>query len=367
MVYGLYGGAADSARYASDGAQVADQLHHGVLGIDLGVPLVGTGFVILLTGVVYAFTWPTVIGGFLVFGWLSFWGQYLFYRAFRVGFPNGDARRYALLVLLLPSILFWPSSIGKDAWMLLCLGASAYGVALLLERRHGAVLWLGLGSAGTLMVRPHVTLLVFAGLVVGYVVRRRPDRLTAFGPVKTLVTVTLLAVAGMFMLRAVSNFLGTDPFSSNGIDQTVNFTEERTGDTASEYSIPPFRSPIRLPVAVVTVLFRPFPFEAHNVQSLIASVEGLLLLALVLTSMPRIRAAFASMRRHPYVGFALVYLLLFCVAFSAFANFGILTRERVQAFPFVLVLLAGARPPPQPRPRHVTRLQTTLARGGHRS
>ena len=45
----------------------------------------GTEFMRLVTGVVYIFTGPTKLGGFLVFSCLGFWGLYGFYRAFRIG------------------------------------------------------------------------------------------------------------------------------------------------------------------------------------------------------------------------------------------------------------------------------------------
>jgi hypothetical protein len=44
--------------------------------------------------------------------------------------------------------------------------------------------------------------------------------------------------------------------------------------------------------------------------------------------------------RNPYVAFALVYSVLFVVAFSNVGNFGILTRQRAQLFPLVLLVLA---------------------------
>ena len=62
------------------------------------------------------------------------------------------------------------------------------------------------------------------------------------------------------------------------------------------------------------------------------------------------------LRTRPYVAFCRTYTLLFVFAFSSFANFGILTRQRVQVFPFVLVLLAlplassGRRRSACPRP-----------------
>jgi hypothetical protein len=356
MVFGLYGGAGDSARYGVDGSLVADQLRQGIIGVHIGAPLVGTGFVIVVTGLVFAVTGPTLVGGFLVFGWLSFWGQYFFYRAFRVGYAKGDHWRYALLVFLLPSILFWPSSMGKDAWMLFCLGITAYGAAKLFERQRGAVVWLVLGSAGTAFVRPHVTVLVYAGILAGYLLRKRPAKLSALGPVKSVLAVGALAVVGMMVIRQASAFLGTDSFSVDAVDQKLTDTQARTSGAGSDYSTPGTTSPLRLPMSVVTVLFRPFPFEAHNIGSLIASAEGMLLLGLCVVSFARIRVALRSMRRHPYICFALVYTLLFCFAFASFANFGILTRERVQVFPFVLVLLAAPlthRPPQSPGPTGV--------------
>ncbi|MCZ7630515.1 MAG: hypothetical protein M5U19_16410 [Microthrixaceae bacterium] len=45
--------------------------------------------------------------------------------------------------------------------------------------------------------------------------------------------------------------------------------------------------------------------------------------------------------RRPFIVFALAYVLLFAVGFSFIANFGILTRQRVQGLP-VLPDRAGA-------------------------
>ena len=42
----------------------------------------------------------------------------------------------------------------------------------------------------------------------------------------------------------------------------------------------------------------------------------------------------------PYVTYAVVYLLIFFFAFGTMSNFGILSRQRSQAMPFVFVLLS---------------------------
>jgi hypothetical protein len=51
------------------------------------------------------------------------------------------------------------------------------------------------------------------------------------------------------------------------------------------------------------------------------------------------------------VAFALAYTGLFILAFSAIGNFGLLTRQRTQLLPFVLVLLAMPARAPVAEPR----------------
>ena len=59
------------------------------------------------------------------------------------------------------------------------------------------------------------------------------------------------------------------------------------------------------------------------------------------------------MRRQPFVMFCAVYVGGAIVAFSAFANFGLLDRERVQILPLYLVLLCvPSRAVPSSRPSH---------------
>ncbi len=64
------------------------------------------------------------------------------------------------------------------------------------------------------------------------------------------------------------------------------------------------------------------------------------MLVLCLLRLRWIWAAVRSLRRQPYVVFCLVYSGLFIVAYSSFANFGLLARQRVQLYPLFLVLLS---------------------------
>lgn len=355
MAFVLYGGAADAKMYHQKGSQLALFLGSADLSAglhyDLGMKVAGTGFVIIVTGVIYTITGPSLVGGFLVFSWLGFWGLLLFWRALQIAFPEADTRRYAKLVFFLPSLLFWPSSIGKDAWMMFCLGLTTYGVARLLDRRFGAFVCIAVGSLGTAMVRPHVTVLVGAGLTVAYVLRKRPKQVSALGPLRMVVTVVVLGAMVMLMLQQVNTFFGTSG-GGDSVNQVLAETSRRTSQgnsvinqPAAEDAAPAFSlNPAGLPVAVVSVLFRPFPFEASNLQSLFQSVECFALLVMFVRSWPRLRQLPRLSVQRSYIAFTLVYSLLFCWAFSTINNLGILSRERVQVLPLVLVLLAVPRP-----------------------
>jgi len=87
------------------------------------------------------------------------------------------------------------------------------------------------------------------------------------------------------------------------------------------------------------VLFRPYPWEAGGVQALLTSAEGLTLLILFAASANRLLKLPGLLFRVPYVAYCVSFIVMFILAFSSIGNFGILTRQRTQVMPFLLVLL----------------------------
>lgn len=339
MAFEVYGGVADAAGYSNRAAELAPILRGGSFAIDLGKPIPGTGFPVLLTTIVYAVTGPTRLGGFLVYAWLAFLGTVLFVRAFQMAVPDGDRRRYTLAVLFLPSMLFWPASIGKEAWLTFVLGLSAYGAARIMRRRTSGYLTIALGLGGVTLVRPHISVLIAVALTAGYLARMgtRAGRGHLAAQVVGLI---VLLVGGAVLVRQAQEFFGVEELSVDAATGVLESTEERTAGGGSEFEASPVRSPADLPGALVTVLFRPFPNEAHNLQARVAAVEGVLLFVLFATSLRRLWTLRHWAWRDGYVAMAVVFVLLFAAAFSSFANFGLLVRQRVQVLPFALVLAA---------------------------
>lgn len=350
MAYSLYGGVSDATGYHEAGALLAPLFRQGIYG-DLG-HISGTRFLEILTGQVYAFIGPTRLGGFMVFSWFSFLGLYLFYRAFRTAYPDGDGRRYALLLFFFPTLFFWPSSIGKEAFMVLVLGAAALGAAQLLTGRLRGLVWLTLGLLGAAVVRPHMALIVGAGLVVAAPIAllRGGAQGTERGRGRLGSAVLLLGLllSGSTLIGVAQSFFHLESLNTQTAQEQLDEVTRRSGESGSTFTAHSPNNPVGFALSGVTVLFRPLPGEVRNAQGMVTSVECLTFLGLCFLGLRRlVRLPLETLRR-PYVAFAVVYTCAFIYAFSSIVNFGILARQRAQLLPLVFVLLCiprrGAEP-----------------------
>ena len=140
-------GTGDSFDYDKWGRTIASGLRHGHL-IPLGGRLAGTDFMRYVTGFIYFVTPARMLSGFAVYSWLSFVGLIFFWRAYRVAISPKYDVTYLQWILLMPSLVYWPSAIGKDAFMLLAAGIAAYGAACLFVNRTTVGLDRDLGRHG---------------------------------------------------------------------------------------------------------------------------------------------------------------------------------------------------------------------------
>ncbi len=231
--------------------------------------------------------------------------------------------------------------------MTLTLGVLVFGVARFLTHEGRAWPPMLLGLVGTAVVRPHITILVVVSLMVAYLLGGTRSA-SSSSPFRKLGGVVALVLVFAVTFAGVKDFFKLQEGGS--VTQVLDDTRDRTAGDGSQFEAVAARSPADIPLAVFSVLFRPLPFEARNVQALVASLEGMVLLAAFVRSGRRLKN-FLPQRRAPFLTFASTYSLLFAIAFSNFGNFGILVRERVQLFPFVLMLLTVPLAPRAGQPR----------------
>src|SRR5581483_550058 len=341
VVFAVYDGNADAATYHDAGTAIARQIRSGNVFPHVEGQA-GTAFIKWLTGLVYSVTGPSELGGFFVFSWFGFWGLWFFYRAFVTACPEGDRHRYAVLVFFLPSLLFWPSSIGKEAWMTLGLGLAVWGAARLLTHRRGGLI---AGAAGLFAVaeaRPHIALILAIAILMAVLLRRPPKSAKITAPIGKLAVILVCGLGLIVVLNQTESFFELDTFNSDSVQLTLQRAARQTNEGGSSFDSGTPKtdfSPSRFPMAMLSVLFRPFPWEAHNAQAVIAAVEGSALLVTFVLSWRRVVGAVRSFLRTPYVLLCCVYSVVFIYGFASFANFGVLTRQRVQVLPLALVLV----------------------------
>jgi hypothetical protein len=362
VAYIVYSGAADAQRYNLYAASQYKQWRDGVITFGLGGKQ-GTQWMETITTALYTVIGPSPMAAFLIFASFAFWGQYLLYRAFCIALPDGNRRRYAVLVLFLPSLLYWPSSIGKESWLMFFVGVTALGAARLFAGGGfgRALLLLMVGAGGTALLRPHISVLLFAALFIAQLFR--PTRARSTGLLSKVAGVVIMGAAAVLLTTQSAAFLGIDDLSVQAISDSVDEASQQASEGNSSFESAPISSPADIPSAVITVLFRPFPFEAHNAQMLMQGLEGLLLIYLVVKAWPQLRLLPRLLRRNPYVTFSLVYCAAFIWAFSGFGNFGILARQRVLMIPVFLVFLALPSVSVLKEQDRTTRIRRELARG----
>jgi Mrp family chromosome partitioning ATPase len=337
---------ADARTYHDEGVRLAASFRSFNFNVDIGRDVIGTGFIRYLSGLVHVVVADDMSAAFFVWVIFSFAGCVLLYQAFVLAVPGGDRYRYALVLFCWPSLAYWPDSIGKEGWMLLGIGLVSYGAArVFTKHRTSGLVLLALGLAASALVRPHVALAMFLAMSVALLIRR--SKVHGVGMVFKALGVVLLLVVGGFLANKTASVLShdeaLDTSSSSTLDSTssaLDTATDRTSQGDSAFQATTIHGPLDVPKAFVTVLFRPFPWEAHDINGLLTAGESIVLVVLLAMSHKRLRRLPTLMREVPYVSYVVVYTAVFVYAFAAIGNFGILARQRTQLTPLLLVLVA---------------------------
>ena len=298
----------------------------------------GTNFVESLTALLYVPYIPDLLGGFFMFAMFAFLGQMLYYAAFRQMTPEVAHKRYALAIFFLPTMVYWPSSVGKDALIALSLGLATWGATSMFVGRWGAgafSLLVGLGFTGA--IRPHIAALFFGGVLIALVAGKAPS-IRGGRFVRFVMVVVLIGGLSVAVVQ-LSSFHGLE-ISADSFGGFADEVQRRTSQGGSQVSGNPVTSPADIPEAALRVLYRPLLHEARNIQTLLSAIEGTFLLGLTILAFPRILVNMWDHRRHQYVVLSLSYTFGFIVVFSTIFNLGIMARQRSQLLPMMLVWLA---------------------------
>jgi hypothetical protein len=354
----FYHGTADWLRYDHQGSLLAPGFRHLNFSLAPGNlrGIVNDGSVSIAAGVVFAFVGFNQVAAFMVFSWLAFIGTIFFFRAFSLTFAGADHRRYAYLVFLFPSLIFWTADVSKEAIMIFSLGIISYGAAKVLRRRSGGYVLVVVGGTVGVLIRPNELLLVMGGFVAAIMVTPAVDR-TAVNWARRGGSVIFLGA-----LLAVSVFLTLHYLHTSGGSLSLNQLSTTQGLSGASGGVSYSTNFLYYPRDVYTVLLDPLPINFHGATQLIAALENTLILAIVLASLRQLRIVPRAAFARPYVMLCAVYTAAFMYTFAALGNLGLITRERTLVFPFLFVLACIPRGPRRQRPRYEWELRRSERR-----
>ena len=373
VTFDAYGGLGDSSAYHQAGRVLASQARSSDGSFFDVIPLQqGTMFINQLTAFLYSFVGSSRLAGFLWFSLMGYWGVVFCVKAACLAVPSLARRRYALLCFLAPSLIFWPSSIGKEAWLSLCLGVLSYGAAKLLTGGWGlgSVFPTAAGAAGAAMVRPHFAAIWLGAMVVAMVTGVVTGRSTRAGSSRLVqIGLALVAVVGLVLVARVTlQFLSPtnddEPVSvGNSLDVIGKETSRRSTTGGSSFEPIVISGPTDYPMTVLRTLTRPLLPEARGFSTLIPALETTALLVLAAVGWRRLVSLPRMLLSTPYVVFSALIAVMGGLAFSRFGNLAILVRQRSLVLPALLVLVCL----PQWRARLRAGSTNVIAKKGERA
>jgi hypothetical protein len=342
MLAELYDMTGDAVRYQRAGQRMAEAIWRGDFSFLAGSLSQGSEAMEFLSGLLYTAIPGGLVTGYLVFAFLAFAGCVMMYRAFRVALPEVQPGFYRLVLFFLPSLIFWPSSLGKDAWILFGSGVVAYGTALYASRGSlRGVLVAGVGLLLVLVIRPHFAAFMVLAIGAAYLLFYRVTSMRQMA-VWSLAAVLIIGLS-IVVLQSATEFLNIGSLSEASWEEAeivYAFRQRASTVGGSEFASPDVLTLVGILYAPVSVLLRPFVWEAHNVQTMVTALESLLWLCLLWWRRRIFWERVRMLRGQPWVAFCAAYAGIMILAMTTMGNFGILARQRVALLPFLWVLFA---------------------------
>lgn len=296
----------------------------------------GTWNVRLLAWVLFQIIGPSFHGGKVVFSFIGFIGMYFAYRG-AVAFLKKETPFLFVLMSLVPTSLFWASTLGKDPLNLFGVGLYAYGCLRWFQGFDARYL-IPLISGAALASHIRSYFLPIMGVPLAMAFLAHTQR-----PVIRLFAFPLIAASLLYSVQTFQSALRVDSFES--------FVKYQSGVASawaggSSFILPVIDTPAKVilvaPLVIFTALFRPTLIEAHNPFALVAALDNTVLL--VLFSYACVRSRLKELRQPELIWMG-TFILTWAIMYGlGTGNLGALSRFKIQVLPvFIISLVYMAR------------------------
>lgn len=288
---------------------------------------VGSPFVRYLTYLLAVPLHLSIVGIFLVFNIIGYLGLLAFYGSLNsiVRDKQIIIRVLAVITVFLPSVSFWTAALGKDSISFMATGFALWA-ALNLKNR----LWLMIFAILIMgLVRPHIASILFASLSLSFIINHKMSLL------RRLILILSSLVIALTMISYTLKYLGLGSNILNG--QIITYIENRQyagkpgGGSVDLHSM-------SLPSKLFTYLFRPLPYEAYSVNSLLASLDNLYLFLLFLLFLWGFYKGKIGHNTYNITFMIIFSIVTWLILALTTANLGTSVRQKWMLMPFLLFI-----------------------------
>jgi hypothetical protein len=252
---------------------------------------------------------------FLIFSSMSFLGIFLLYQILiqKKFIPN-----YYTLILFLPGVHFWTSSLGKDSLIFFFL---SYTLWALIKNK---LILLGISLLFIFLIRPHIGLMLIIAIIISFMIKSKVQL-----SVKIFSSFILFLLL-FIVLQSVMQYVGINNLSIENIFEYINQRQQYNLDGGSSIII----SEMNILEKYLTFWFRPL-FENLNLNYLMVSFENTIYIFMSLYIIINRKYIIWN---HTILTIFIYILLVTFILSSTTANFGIIVRQKIMLFPMFYYL-----------------------------
>ncbi len=297
------------------------------------------------------FTGGSLYASCLIVSLVAYLGLIALYAAFPQATSKTYQTRLLLSCLLIPSVAYWSSGIIKEGAALAGLGFATLGLFKMIKPKPKTsaflMLFVGLviiGLTKSYLLGPFL----LAGAAWFYATKNKSTKLIEKPLYLVLILIlgiiAIIGIGKLFPRYAIDN-LATEISSQQTIGQSQD-----AGSTSAIFDSTEASTGTQLrnlPIALFSVLLRPFIFEARNLVMLINALETTYItyLLFLIARKRTFREITNTISSSPMLVFCLVFTALCAVGVGlTTVNLGTLSRYRMPLMPFYLILVFALVP-----------------------
>lgn len=297
----------------------------------------------------------------IIVAYITYSGVWKLYQMFVKCFPNMK-KEIAIAILFMPSVAFWGSGVLKDSWTLSAAGwltYSFYNIFIKIEKKS---LFLNIinviiSSYILFSIKPYILFSLIFGYVIWVIFHKFTSIKSNFHRVLLFPTIFILSwFMGAAIITQTGSVIGG---SYENIDKMVVKADVGRKDhlrsiqyggnnfDIGEYDKNSFTSILKkVPIAIISGLFRPFLWECSNIVMLLSGLENLVVIIFTIFIIFRKGPLFLinTLFDNPLILFSFVFAIVFAfsIGFST-SNFGALVRYKIPLIPFFMAALFFVR------------------------